>query len=862
MNTGIVQVVSLYKVYKNIRDDEGNYIPVRDDNGNLITKDNISTDGDYIDNYTDYVLCPDFVHPPITTTTVLPVIDPIVPTTQTTTIYTPSRFIIEYLTLNCLHNFVNKLLINTNFIDGIYQVVVKKNNNIVLNTSLNFVGSVAVLDLPKTLLGSVNITLSNNLGSATIDYNIVCIDVISTTLFTTTTQLPTTTSTTTLPSEYKYLASICGTESNQFPLVMRVRSYTPLAIGTYIKVAAGTCAIITDIATSPGLTILITDTYANCEDCLNSVTTSTTSTTSTTVLPTTTTTTILPTTTTSTTTLAPSCNNLNFTTSVSCNSITDANVTINITGGTAPFQYSTDGFNYTSIGSNVSVLAASGIGNGFYTYHVKDVNNCLISKQFVIDCVTGSSTTTVASLCISVKFTNNNAFAVDIPYVCNGYHNINIAANSCAIVLSENGNWALPSGVTSEPNGTCTVGCTPNWQDVYPPETRCVSGNEEKKQYDGCGNINWTVNGNSCLTTTQAITTTVAPTTTICTPNWVDTGNPYCFGNDWVINQIDGCNNTQRRVIEANASQCLGCSAISNVVITGLGNVSGVQSNYGFTYTGDVPVSIVWTVIGQGASIIGSNNSNTVTVQFGTTGSAFISLTLTDCNGTEHSVQKEVVQTPACNEYPPSNLILTALLDAKVRVKYTDNAFSETGFEIQYSLNGSTWFTYTTVSENTTDVITTSLLFNTEYWFRVRNIGTCDTRWSSVVSILTGPKPVTFVEAFATGNIETLFVSWIDDNNNHTISNPITYEVEAALNNTACASSTFKHCSDVSAPINNYIITNCMLDGLYNVRVRSKNKNNVVSSWSNIPAFVGVTPVVGPPVVDGNYASKCAFWIN
>ena len=61
----------------------------------------------------------------------------------------------------------------------------------------------------------------------------------------------------------------------------------------------------------------------------------------------------------------------------SCSGLADGSITINLTGGKAPYQYSIDGIHYQS--SHVFNLT-----QGSYTFFVKDSNNCLASQNFII----------------------------------------------------------------------------------------------------------------------------------------------------------------------------------------------------------------------------------------------------------------------------------------------------------------------------------------------------------------------------------------------------------------------------------------------------------------------------------------------
>ena len=122
-----------------------------------------------------------------------------------------------------------------------------------------------------------------------------------------------------------------------------------------------------------------------------------------------------------------------------------------------------NGVGYINLGKGISGSVAVQINQG----------NCGNSVSYNISCgsttTINNPTTTLTTTtnqvitttqnqgvtCYNVVFTNENDEPADIAYNCNGVVNETIPANSCISRSSQNGNWALPSGVTVSLNGTC-----------------------------------------------------------------------------------------------------------------------------------------------------------------------------------------------------------------------------------------------------------------------------------------------------------------------------------------------------------------------------------------------------------------------
>ncbi|MBI1762620.1 MAG: fibronectin type III domain-containing protein [Acidobacteria bacterium] len=73
----------------------------------------------------------------------------------------------------------------------------------------------------------------------------------------------------------------------------------------------------------------------------------------------------------------------------------------------------------------------------------------------------------------------------------------------------------------------------------------------------------------------------------------------------------------------------------------------------------------------------------------------------------------------------PTNLAATAVSPTQINLSWTDAASNETGFQVERSLDGSTWAALATTAANVTTASSTGLINNTTYYYRVRalNLG-------------------------------------------------------------------------------------------------------------------------------------------
>ncbi|MCF0069024.1 fibronectin type III domain-containing protein [Dyadobacter sp. CY261] len=91
----------------------------------------------------------------------------------------------------------------------------------------------------------------------------------------------------------------------------------------------------------------------------------------------------------------------------------------------------------------------------------------------------------------------------------------------------------------------------------------------------------------------------------------------------------------------------------------------------------------------------------------------------------------------------PSNLTATAVSTSQIDLKWTDNASNETGYQIERSLNGTTFLKIADLTANVTTYESTGLTPATDYHFRVRAVNAMGaSAYSNVSSVKTQNIPV------------------------------------------------------------------------------------------------------------------------
>jgi hypothetical protein len=265
---------------------------------------------------------------------------------------------------------------------------------------------------------------------------------------------------------------------------------------------------------------------------------------------------------------------------------------------------------------------------------------------------------------------------------------------------------------------------------------------------------------------------------------------------------------------------------------------------------------------------VSNSGLNSIQVQWlSTTFSPYtVAVTATNSCSNLLASKQETVTSGGCTDVAPSNLTADTDANNKVSLNWTDNSFNETGFEIEYSTDNTSWIAFGTESANTTQNFSTpgAIQHNTLYFFRVRNIGTCNSNWSNTAQVIVAPETPQAFSTNATGSIFQLNLSWSDINPNTGI-NAVTYDIEAARNNSPCMSTNFRTITTVgglSHTIANLKANspgNGETNNPYSVRVRSRNVNNVVSNWVSL---FNQTPTLALGGFIDNDPGACAYWTN
>jgi subtilisin family serine protease len=113
----------------------------------------------------------------------------------------------------------------------------------------------------------------------------------------------------------------------------------------------------------------------------------------------------------------------------------------------------------------------------------------------------------------------------------------------------------------------------------------------------------------------------------------------------------------------------------------------------------------------------------------------------------------------------PTNATAAALSNASIRVDWTDNATSETGYKVERSLDGVAWTQVMTLPANATTWTNVNLTAGTTYHYRVRaNEGTVNGAFSNVATATTFPPPATPTGVTATAlSTSSIRVDWTDN---------------------------------------------------------------------------------------------------
>ncbi|MEX0784233.1 MAG: fibronectin type III domain-containing protein [Dehalococcoidia bacterium] len=116
----------------------------------------------------------------------------------------------------------------------------------------------------------------------------------------------------------------------------------------------------------------------------------------------------------------------------------------------------------------------------------------------------------------------------------------------------------------------------------------------------------------------------------------------------------------------------------------------------------------------------------------------------------------------------PTDVVAMPLSNSSIRLDWTDNATTETGYRVERSLDGSVWSPASFLAANVTTWTNTNLTPGTAYYYRVRAVeGTIYGDWSSVASGTTLPPPAAPSDLMATVlSTASIRLNWVDNSSN------------------------------------------------------------------------------------------------
>ncbi|MBK9138012.1 MAG: fibronectin type III domain-containing protein [Verrucomicrobia bacterium] len=198
----------------------------------------------------------------------------------------------------------------------------------------------------------------------------------------------------------------------------------------------------------------------------------------------------------------------------------------------------------------------------------------------------------------------------------------------------------------------------------------------------------------------------------------------------------------------------------------------------------------------------------------------------------------------------PSGLTATALSQTEIGLAWADNSANETGFQVERSLNGTSWSPAFQVAANVTSSIDTGRTANTLYYYRVIafNAGGSSVP-SGTASATTLPNPPA-----APANLTATAVSptqinlaWQDLANNET-----GFQVERSI-----AGGAWTLAATLGANVTVFQDTGLTPETAHSYRVRAVNAGGA-SAWSNVgSASTPAIPTLNPPL---NPAATAVSW--
>ncbi len=169
----------------------------------------------------------------------------------------------------------------------------------------------------------------------------------------------------------------------------------------------------------------------------------------------------------------------------------------------------------------------------------------------------------------------------------------------------------------------------------------------------------------------------------------------------------------------------------------------------------------------------------------------------------------------------PTGMLASAQSDTQIRLSWTDNSSNESGFEVEQSLNGTTFTTLASVPANVTDVLVNELQPATQYTYRVRAVNAAGpSAYSDSASDITSsaPLPPEAPSNLAAAPISnsSIEISWTDNSSLETA-----YEVERSTDQIQWTA-----LSMLSANTISFIDTGLNAGVIYYYRVRAWNRSS------------------------------------
>jgi hypothetical protein len=194
------------------------------------------------------------------------------------------------------------------------------------------------------------------------------------------------------------------------------------------------------------------------------------------------------------------------------------------------------------------------------------------------------------------------------------------------------------------------------------------------------------------------------------------------------------------------------------------------------------------------------------------------------CKGPTATWVKTTDGATVCDWSPlsaPTGFALGVISGSQIDLSWVDASSSETGFEIQQSLDGSSWSAVTTTAANATSYSRTGLNHGTRYYFQIRAKGaTSDSTWAAAVNATTTIAAPTGLAATAISDTR-IDLSWTDS---HT--GEAGFQIDRSTDN-----STWTTVATTAANATSYSNTGLSASTTYYYRIRA-NGATINSSFS------------------------------